>query len=159
MTLITIIVVIASAITTIYVISRIVSKREKKKIEAMKDMEIEHYVFKKGMSELLVHSDHNYLAFVISDRIAELMEYGISPRKLHNILKKMGIETIVIGPITPEELLRSRIQGMLLEKIDQHDLQCWTIHNKAEKEDWEKMNETFLTKTKANGFIMDLRLN
>lgn len=159
MSLITIIISIAGAMGIIYAISRIASKREKMKLQAMKDLEIERYVFKKGMSELVKHSNHEYLAHIIATRITELMEYGISPRKLYNLMEKLGIETIAIGPVSAEELLRSRIQGLMIERIDRHDLQCWVIHNKAEKNDWEKINTTFLTKAKPNGFIMDLQLN
>ena len=150
---------IASAIGIIYAISRIVSKREKKKLQAMKDREIERSVFKKEVSELIQHSNHEYIAHVISDRIVEFMEFGGSPRKLYNLLNKLRIYSIVIGPRSAEELLQSRIQGLLLEKIDQHDLECWKIHNMSEKEDWEKISRTVFAKAKPNGFIMTLNLS
>jgi hypothetical protein len=155
--LIPILILAAVAATIIFIVNPSIRRRDAKQAQKRVDQNIEKmllYQFEIDIEFLGKHSDIEFVAGVVSTRLKNFIEHGIAPVSLYEILKKLCIVSPVIGARTPEERLRSLIQGNMLRDMDSYNMELYMIAgSKSKKEDWHLLNKTFLTRVEKNMLI------
>lgn len=150
---------LGAVVAGIFLLVKNQKKKEKTLIQQRKNIEIERDMLTIQISQLVLHSNHEFLAHLMVKRLKEAMSLGASPAKIVGLLKRLGIEYRIEYPKSSiEEQFRYKIQKDLYENFDDMDARCWmTASAENKQEDWNDLQGTVLGSPKHNGFVFDLK--